>query len=94
MARGSAVDESRVRTAKILVTPHPGYFDYEQLQKQGTLTTNSSKKKTNRLPICCQERIKYRNTSETTRSQLWTTMVPHCVVMATGKGNLAFASVA
>ena len=75
MARGSAVDESRERTAKILVTPHPGYFDCERL-------------------ICCQERIKYRNTSETTRSQLWTTMMPHCVVMATGKGNLAFASVA
>ena len=32
MARGSVVDESRMTTATILVTPHQGYLDYEQLQ--------------------------------------------------------------
>ena len=40
MARGSAVDESRERTAKILVTPHPGYFDCERLQKKNSLTSH------------------------------------------------------
>ena len=36
MARGSVVDESRMITAKILVTPHQGYLDYEQLKNKLT----------------------------------------------------------
>ena len=76
MARGSVVDEFRVITAKIPVTPHDGYLDYEQVQTSSQTIQLLCIKWSLSTEVQSGTEKKYRDHLVAT----WTTIKPRCAV--------------